>query len=286
MKFGENINYLWKMKKFILIILLFCFTFTVKAQNLILNGSFELNSLSSCQNSFSNNLIYNNFVSSSESFGIEHSSGLLHLPCWVCSPSVLWGGQPQDGDWVLGLDGVHQIIVVPPPLDTTVHNIKQGKVSLELDSPLLDNKRYKLSFYAKSPPTDIPTLFCLTKKGNFVEVGISNNDTTFGTHLLTTPLADIAWQEYTYVFETQNSEEYITIQAGLNDTINQSILLDNFVLVETTEPLTTGINEASQQKKQLLKIVDILGKESQPNKKGLLFYIYSDGTVEKKIIVQ
>jgi len=214
MKFGENINYLWKMKKFILIILLFCFTFTVKAQNLILNGSFELNSLSSCQNSFSNNLIYNNFVSSSESFGIEHSSGLLHLPCWVCSPSVLWGGQPQDGDWVLGLDGVHQIIVVPPPL------------------------------------------------------------------------ADTAWQEYTYVFETQNSEEYITIQAGLNDTINQSILLDNFVLVETTEPLTTGINEASQQKKQLLKIVDILGKESSSNKKGLLFYIYSDGTVEKKIIVQ
>jgi hypothetical protein len=47
----------------------------------------------------------------------------------------------------------------------------------------------------------------------------------------------------------------------------------------------TAINE-QQGKKQLLKVVDILGKESKPNKKGLLFYIYSDGTVEKKLIIE
>jgi hypothetical protein len=275
------------MKKLIFIVILFCYVFTAKAQqNLVLNGSFELNSVASCTNSFSDNLIYSNYVSYSESFGVEHSSGLYHLPCWVCSPSLLWGGQPQDGNWVLGLDGRHEILVVPPPLDTTVHNIKQGKVSLELATPLLDNKRYKLSFYAKSPPTDIPTSFCITKKGNFVEVGISNIDTVFGILLLTTSLADTSWLEYTYVFETQNGEQYITIQAGLNDTINQSILLDNFVLTETEEPLTTGVNEVPKVDKQLFIIVDILGKESQPNKKGLLFYIYSDGTVEKKLIIE
>ena len=275
------------MKKLIFIVILFCYVFTAKAQqNLVLNGSFELNSVASCTNSFSDNLIYSNYVSYSESFGVEHSSGLYHLPCWVCSPSLLWGGQPQDGNWVLGLDGRHEILVVPPPLDTTVHNIKQGKVSLELATPLLDNKRYKLSFYAKSPPTDIPTSFCITKKGNFVEVGISNIDTVFGILLLTTSLADTSWLEYTYVFETQNGEQYITIQAGLNDTINQSILLDNFVLTETEEPLTTGVNEVPKVEKQLLKIVDILGKESKPNATGLLFYIYSDGTVEKRLVVE
>jgi hypothetical protein len=275
------------MKKLIFIVILFCCAFTIKAQqNLVLNGSFELNSTTSCTNSFSDNLIYSNYVSYSESFGVEHSSGLYHLPCWVCSPSLLWGGHPQDGNWVLGLDGRHEILVVPPPLDTTVHNIKQGKVSLELATPLLDNKRYKLSFYAKSPPTDIPTSFCITKKGNFVEVGISNIDTVFGILLLTTSLADTSWLEYTYVFETQNGEQYITIQAGLNDTINQSILLDNFVLTETEEPLTTGVNEVPKVEKQLLKIVDILGKESSSNKKGLLFYIYSDGTVEKRLVVE
>ena len=124
------------MKKLIFIVILFCCAFTIKAQqNLVLNGSFELNSTTSCTNSFSDNLIYSNYVSYSESFGVEHSSGLYHLPCWVCSPSLLWGGHPQDGNWVLGLDGRHEILVVPPPLDTTVHNIKQGKVSLELATP-------------------------------------------------------------------------------------------------------------------------------------------------------
>ena len=273
------------MKKLILIAFLFC-AFSVKAQqNLVLNGSFELNNATSCFNPMDDNIEYNNTLFYSKSFGDDYSTGIASLPCWVCSPSVLWGGQPQDGNWVLGLDGVHQIIVVPPPLDTTVHNIKQGKVSLELAIPLLDNKRYKLSFYAKSPPTDVSTLFCFTKKGNFVSVGISNSDTAFGTLLLTTPLADTSWQEYTYVFENQNEEQYITIEVGLNDTINQSILLDNFVLFETTEPLTTGINELKGINRQLLKIVDILGKESK-SKKGLLFYIYSDGTVEKRLVIE
>ncbi len=259
----------------------------LKAQtNLVLNGSFELNNATACFNAMDDNIEYNNTIFYSRSYGNDYTTGIASLPCWVCSPPILWGGQAQDGNWILGLDGVHQIIVVPPPLDTTVHNIKQGKVSLELTTPLLDNKRYKLSFYAKSPPTDIPTPFCITKKGNFVEVGISNTDTIFGTHLLTTPLADTAWQNFTWVFETQNSEQYITMQVGLNDTINQSILLDNFVLTETEEPLSTAINEMPQHQKQLVKIVDILGKEANPKQKGLLFYIFSDGSVEKRIILE
>ena len=60
-------------------------------------------------------------------------------------------------------------------------------------------------------------------------------------------------------------------------------LVDNFVL-DSLPP--NAINEAPQQENQLLKIVDILGKESEPQQKGLLFYIYSDGTVEKKLIIE
>ena len=267
--------------------LLLACAFTIKAQaNLVLNGSFEFNTATACYSPFNNNNEYNNTIVYSKSYGDDYTVGVFKLPCLACSPPILWGGEAKEGDWVLLLDGFHEIIIVPPPLDTTVHNIKQGKVSLALDSPLLGAKRYKLTFYAKSPPTDIPTPFCLTKKGNYVEVGISNNDTTFGTHLLTTPLADTSWQEYTYVFETQNSEEYITIQAGLNGTINQSILLDNFVLTETEEPLTVSINETPQEEKKLVKIVDILGRESKAIKNTPLFYIYSDGTVVKKVFVE
>jgi hypothetical protein len=266
--------------------LLLACALNLKAQvNLVLNGSFELNSIASCYNSFANNSDYSNAVVYSNSFGSDHSATLLNLPCLVCVPQYLWGGQPQDGNWTLGLDGRDETIVLPPPTGT-IHIIKQGKVSLELDISLLSTKHYKLTFYAKSPPTDIPTSFCMTKKGNFVDIGISNNDTTFGISLFSIPLADTAWQKYTYVFETQNSEKYITIQAGLNGTINKSILLDNFILVETEEPLTTGVNEVSQQEKKLLKIVDILGRESKAIKNTPLFYIYSDGTVVKKVFVE
>lgn len=190
-----------------------------------------------------------------------------------------------DGNNILILDGVDEAVLLPWDPDT-FHNIKQGKVSLKLQNPLSDVKRYKLSFYAKSPPTDIPIPFCLTKKGNFVTIGISNYNNQFENQLLTTPLVDTSWSQYNYVFETQNSEEYITLKAGINDTINQTILLDHFVLTETQEPLTTGVSELNSNNQQLIKIVDILGKESSPNKKGLLFYIYSDGTVEKRIFIE
>jgi len=117
-------------------------------------------------------------------------------------------------------------------------------------------------------------------------VGISNYNNQLGRHLITSNYGDTIWQEYTYVFETQDAEEYITVTVGVNDTIDYGVFIDHFVLTETEEPLTTGINELSGKNKQLLKIVDVLGKESSPNKKGLLFYIYSDGTVEKRIVIE
>ena len=38
--------------------------------------------------------------------------------------------------------------------------------------------------------------------------------------------------------------------------------------------------------KMLLKITDILGRETRGKKNEPLFYIYDDGTVEKKIIIE
>jgi polyhydroxybutyrate depolymerase len=52
--------------------------------------------------------------------------------------------------------------------------------------------------------------------------------------------------------------------------------------------ITTSINENNGQNdnKQLIKIVDLLGRESKDLKSQPLFYIYDDGTVEKKIILE
>jgi polyhydroxybutyrate depolymerase len=46
-----------------------------------------------------------------------------------------------------------------------------------------------------------------------------------------------------------------------------------------------GLNDYQlDQDRTLLRIVDMLGREIQPNSRSLLFYQYSDGTVEKKVI--
>jgi hypothetical protein len=47
-----------------------------------------------------------------------------------------------------------------------------------------------------------------------------------------------------------------------------------------------GIKDIQTTDRQLFKIVSILGKETNPNPNTPLFYIYEDGTVEKKIILE
>jgi hypothetical protein len=44
--------------------------------------------------------------------------------------------------------------------------------------------------------------------------------------------------------------------------------------------------EENNTTKQLLKITDVLGRESKPTPNVPLFYIYDDGTVEKKLIIE
>ena len=48
---------------------------------------------------------------------------------------------------------------------------------------------------------------------------------------------------------------------------------------------TTAIKEYTT-KKMLLKITDILGRETKGTKNEPLFYIYDDGTVEKRIVIE
>jgi hypothetical protein len=46
--------------------------------------------------------------------------------------------------------------------------------------------------------------------------------------------------------------------------------------------MQTTINEINNYK-ELIKVVDVLGKESMIDLNKILFFIYSDGTIEKKI---
>ncbi|MBC8266245.1 MAG: hypothetical protein H8E84_04705 [Flavobacteriales bacterium] len=47
----------------------------------------------------------------------------------------------------------------------------------------------------------------------------------------------------------------------------------------------TSVIEIEKTNRQLLKVVDVLGRECLPKKNATLFYIFDDGTVEKKLII-
>ena len=50
--------------------------------------------------------------------------------------------------------------------------------------------------------------------------------------------------------------------------------------------MPTGVNNVFQKDKKICKILDILGRETKETSNEMLFYIYDDGTVEKRIIIE
>ena len=48
----------------------------------------------------------------------------------------------------------------------------------------------------------------------------------------------------------------------------------------------TGIGELNNSSKQLIKIVDVLGRETPFKPNTPLLYIYDDGTIERKMIIE
>ena len=49
---------------------------------------------------------------------------------------------------------------------------------------------------------------------------------------------------------------------------------------------TSTIIQENYSNNKLIKVVDILGRKSTEKKNTLLFYIYDDGTIEKRITIE
>ena len=47
----------------------------------------------------------------------------------------------------------------------------------------------------------------------------------------------------------------------------------------------TSIGEIGSFDKKLIKVVDVLGRETSINSNQTLFFIYEDGTIEKRYII-
>ena len=72
-----------------------------------------------------------------------------------------------------------------------------------------------------------------------------------------------------------NPDFYFDIGVSFSNNCNNSCSNNN-----------TAFDECENLNKELIKIIDILGRDINEERKTLLFYIYDDGTVEKRIIIE
>ena len=72
-------------------------------------------------------------------------------------------------------------------------------------------------------------------------------------------------------------------------TIDYYELGDGLVVVDELNGITatSSINITEQKpERKLLIIKDMMGRKTEARSNSILFYIYNDGTVEKKIIIE
>tara|TARA_B100001741_G_scaffold292780_1_gene273895 strand:+ start:137 stop:1084 length:948 start_codon:yes stop_codon:yes gene_type:complete len=86
-------------------------------------------------------------------------------------------------------------------------------------------------------------------------------------------------------FSTSNDIVKISMMANTVEDPNQDPNLYSEIDVVSCTPLTS-IDDFFEEKKRLINVVDFLGRQSKELKNQPLFYIYDDGTVEKKIFFE
>ena len=99
-----------------------------------------------------------------------------------------------------------------------------------------------------------------------------------------TPSSNNDWNSESIILNNYSNEDDFMLKfRNVNDYEN-NLFLDN---INVSASGTSAINEISSSEKILIKIMDVLGRETtNTNQKNTpLFYIYDDGSVEKKIVV-
>ena len=92
-------------------------------------------------------------------------------------------------------------------------------------------------------------------------------------------------QNFTDLFVNPNEAGPITFTATIDSELGDNInFIDSSIIINCEA--TTIENIASLKKLVLVKVIDLLGRESDEGKNRILFHLYSDGTVEKKIIIE
>ena len=105
--------------------------------------------------------------------------------------------------------------------------------------------------------------------GNMNLFGAFNYDTTWYNYSISSPS----------LFPTYPLTSYFVYTSSL------TFMSDTCVLIYNSTP-TTILYPSYNNEKEIIKVTDLLGRETKGTKNEVLFYIYDDGTVEKRIVIE
>ena len=74
------------------------------------------------------------------------------------------------------------------------------------------------------------------------------------------------------------------VQTNSNDIPYVDVIMDSVRVFSI--PLSNNISSATETNRRLIRITDLLGQEKKYKKNTALFYIYDNGTVEKRIVIE
>jgi hypothetical protein len=215
-------------------------------------------------------------------------------------------GNPY-GDIVYYLGNSLSSIVISPPMvdldklvDVSCNGFSDGFIMLDIfgtASPFTFSWIGPNGFTATSQD-----IFNLVAGTYIITVTDANGNSTVETYVINDPppltasisqsILDLTVNvnggtpPYSYTWNTGDTLSTITpLVNGIYscDVKDKAGCIINVVFTVTNVP--TSILEFNSERK-LLKITDILGKETKGNRNELLFYLYDDGTVEKKTVIE
>lgn len=186
----------------------------VAAQNLVINGDFELNGAAPCDFNVENNAFAAKMPNCASFGSMPNGAGNGEVDIMTLG-SCGWGLPAPSGLTKLGISG---------------HALgNEDKVSMKLFSPLQVGATYTLSFSALAVITGFgdPT-------SGPVDVGLSQSATDFGTLLFSATPSQFAWTTYSLDFSATSAATYLTVRGDqATETWNN---VDAFSLVPAVGP--------------------------------------------------
>jgi hypothetical protein len=125
----------------------------------------------------------------------------------------------------------------------------------------------------------------LTAGTYYIYVSDINGCTSFQTILITEPLMQISYDTLSVGASIVWNGIPLNVSGDYSVTLTNSVGCDSIANLNLTVT-TTGISDIANNKNNLVKITDMLGQETPYRRNTPLFYIYDDGTVEKRIVIE